>query len=266
MKLFILTAFFYIAVATAHPTHEHKDNVAHYLGNEAVLVESGEHKVLFDPFFHNGFGIYQKVPHNIRQAIFKGEIPYNNVNMIVISHAHEDHFSADDVARYMTLHPTVKLVAPQQAINLLSSDHVSAMKERIYAIELAFNSSPWQKQIEGVHVEAVRIPHAGWPGRADVENLVFRLSFANTATVIHMGDADPQIEHYQAYQSHWNKRDTQIGFPPYWFLEGAEGRYILEKTLRVKQAVGVHVPIKVPLKLQQTELDYFSKPGEKREF
>jgi hypothetical protein len=53
----------------------------------------------------------------------------------------------------------------------------------------------------------VRIPHAGWPGRADIENLVFRVTLksqSESVTVMHMGDADDN--HYLPYKSHWQKR------------------------------------------------------------
>ena len=41
--------------------HE-KHATATYLANEAVLILVAEHKVLFDPFFHNDYGTYQLVP------------------------------------------------------------------------------------------------------------------------------------------------------------------------------------------------------------
>jgi len=271
VKFWLFVFLFLCLSANAHPPSnkiQHSTaNTAHYLGNEAVLIDGHSHKVLFDPFFHNGFGIYQKVPQTIRQAIFNGNVPYNNVDLIVISHAHEDHFSASDVVRYMQLHEKVQLIAPKQAVDKLTEITKSAdVTDRVHSVHLAFNDAPWESIVSGIRVEAVRIPHAGWPGRADVENLVFRITVDNKANVIHMGDADPQIEHYQVYQSHWDKRTTQLGFPPYWFLDSAEGRYILDKTMKIEQAVGIHVPIKVPFKLEQSGRDYFSKPGEKRTF
>lgn len=46
-----------------------------YLGNEAVLVEHNNRKILFDPFFQNGFNTYPRGPQTIRQSLFKGEPP-----------------------------------------------------------------------------------------------------------------------------------------------------------------------------------------------
>jgi hypothetical protein len=251
----------------AHETgHEHK-NTAHYLGNEAVLIVSGKNKVLFDPFFHKDFGFYQRVPKPLRQKVFNGQPPYDNVSLIVISHAHEDHFSAIDVLRYLTLYSNVELVAPKQAIDqLLQLDDASSVEERLHSIELAFGDAPVSLIVQNMQIEAVRIPHAGWPGRAEVENLVYRVSLRDSGTVMHLGDADAQLEHYRPYATHWDKKPTELGFPPYWFLQGAEGRYILKDTLNIKRPIGVHVPMRVPELLIQSGEDYFSKPSETRTF
>ena len=55
---------------------------------------------------------------------------------------------------------------------------------------------PWDGIIEfgPLLVEAVRIPHSGWPDhRADVENIVFRVTLDKETTVMHFGDADVDL-------------------------------------------------------------------------
>ena len=69
-------------------------------------------------------------------------------------------------------------------------------------------------------IDAVRIPHAGWPSRADIENLVFRVPLKNqgtSVTVMHLGDADPDADHYLQYKDHWQQRVSDTALPPYWF-------------------------------------------------
>lgn len=242
-------------------------NTAHYLGNEAVLIISDEQKVLFDPFFHKDFGFYQKVPPAFRKAIFKGEAPYDNIDVIVISHAHDDHFSATDVLRYLQSKKEVQLVAPQQAIDaLLALDTSEGVEGRFHPVQLDFGQQPTALSVANVDIEAVRIPHAGWPGRAEVQNMVYRLTFENGATVMHMGDADPDTDHYLPFNAFWDLKPTNIGFPPYWFLQSAEGNYILKDVIDVEHSVGVHVPVKVPNLLIKSGEDFFSSPGETRHF
>jgi hypothetical protein len=81
---------------------------------------------------------------------------------------------------------------------------------------------------------------------------------------MHMGDADPDDYHYLPYKAFWQKKSTDINFPPYWFLYSAEGRDILDNIIGAKANVGVHVPMEVPRQLIQSGRNYFSKPGENK--
>lgn len=244
------------------------DASATYVANEAVLVINGDKKVLFDPFFHKAFGIYQLVPQSTKQAIFAGKTPFDNITAIVISHAHADHFAADDVLRYLKDYPNTKLVGPSQAINELRAlKGAQLVEDQLKGIHLGFNDAPKSVEVAGLLIEAVRIPHAGWPNRADIENMVFRVTLQDPKlplTVMHMGDADPDYDHYLPYKEHWQARKTHTNFPPYWFYYSLEGKDIIDSLLNTQHSIGVHVPVKVPKELIDTGEDFFSKPGESR--
>jgi len=239
-----------------------------YVANEAVLITNGDKKVLFDPFFHTAFGIYQLVPEYTQQAIFSGTSPFDNLTAIVISHAHGDHFAADDVLKYLLKYPNTQLIAPQQAVTELSVlSGANQILPQVTSVKLAFNQTPKSLEVEGLVIDAVRIPHAGWPGRADIENLVFRVTLksqSESVTVMHMGDADADDNHYLPYKSHWQKRISDTVLTPYWFYLSAEGRDILTDILNVKKSIGIHVPIKTPRQLKSSGEDYFTQPGEIR--
>ncbi|WP_286232522.1 MBL fold metallo-hydrolase [Thalassotalea sediminis] len=234
-----------------------------YLGNEALLINASGQKILFDPFFSHDFGIYQLVPAPITQAILTNKAPFDDIDAIFISHAHRDHFSAEQVAKYLAMYPGVRLFASQQAISQINavklySDDI--LPKQLHAIALNFGSKPWQKTWQNFVIDAVRIPHAGWPARADVENFVFRVTFSNGDSVMHMGDADPDDQHYIPYMSHWAKTRVDVNFPPYWFFMSAEGRDILFEILNADKHIGIHVPKKVPRQLNKQTKDYFSIP------
>lgn len=235
-----------------------------YLGNEALFIKVDETKVLFDPFFHDNIRIYQLVPDFLKNKITKGIAPFNNINAIFISHAHRDHFDVNEVVQYLLTFPQTKLVAPQQAIDTINT-HVTKIKaaisqNRLIAVKLGFGDQPWQFQLENLTIDAVRIPHAGWPSRAEVENIVFRVTLNDSSTIMHMGDADPDDDHYLPYKFFWQKKITDINFPPYWFLYSAEGRDILDNIIGAKENIGIHVPMEVPKQLTQSGRSYFSTP------
>jgi ribonuclease BN (tRNA processing enzyme) len=256
----------------SHELNNHKTSLDHdisqatYLGNEGVMVKSGNITILFDPFFHNSYGNYTLVPSEIRDAIFNNKAPYDKVNALFISHAHGDHFDKNDVLTYLLTHAKVKLIAPKQAVDLLRTlKGFENIKNQITSIELEKGSPPKKLSIDGIQIEAVRIPHAGWPSRAEVENIVFRVMLNDSIVVMHMGDADPNQSHFNEQSQFWPKKTTNTAFPPYWFSLSKSGKLILEDTINAKDFIGVHVPTNVPKGLVLSKDDYFSKPGESRD-
>lgn len=239
-----------------------------YVANEAVLITHGDKKVLFDPFFHQVFGTYQLVPEETKKAIFGAAPPFDNLTAIVISHAHGDHFAADEVLKYMLRYPTVQLIAPEQAVTeLMLLAGASQILPQVTSVKLEFEQDPKTFEVAGLIFEAVRIPHAGWPSRAEVENLVFRVTLKNqsaSVTVIHLGDADPDDNHFLPYKNHWQKQVSDTALPPYWFYFSAEGNDILTEIINANKSIGIHVPVDIPNRLKSSSVDYFSKPGETR--
>lgn len=260
-----LTNVFSLSAFAHDDKHSSREASATYLGNEGILISAVAGKVLFDPFFHNVYGSYQLVPEDIRQAIFAGAAPYDNIDVIVISHAHGDHFSAEDSLAYLQKNKATKLVAPKQAVDLVKvlegSDEVSS---QLIGVELAVGDDPQALTLGAIEIESVRIPHAGWPSRKDVSNLVHRVSFRGELSVIHMGDADPNDIHFKPYKDYWEKRPSNLAFPPYWFFTSKQGVMILNDRIKAEKSVGVHVPIDVPSDLKNSGGDYFSIPGEHR--
>lgn len=261
-------------MAHAHPAGDAHDATATYIANEGVLVVDGEMKILFDPLFHESIGRYLTPSEEQRAAILAGKAPYDGVDVMFVSHAHSDHFAADDANAWMKKNRKARLVAPQQAVDAMREDAGwrETFSERMIPIGLAFGDEAFQIAMslpDGLlQADAVRIPHAGWPGRADIQNIVYRVSLSAHATVMHMGDADPNDDHYAPYDDVWAARRTDLAFPPYWFFASAETHAILKERLNVATSVGVHVPARTPPGLEAAKrrhgIDFFSEPGETR--
>lgn len=244
------------------------ETTAHYLANEAIFIKGADTKIMFDPFFVTGFGTYTELPAEIKAMIMKGTSPFDGMKAVFVSHAHGDHFSAPDMITYMTLHETVHLIAPQQAVDMMREDPTWAegLASRITPLSLEYGDAPVDLKIGSLKASAVRIAHAGWPApnRARVENILFRVQISDGVTVMHMGDADPNPVHYEPYETHWKALRTNTAFPPYWMLTSSNGLEIMED-LNVQNRIGIHVPITIPFELRASGEDYFSNIGEMRQ-
>ena len=113
--LFLLVFSFLNAVILASA---HEPAKAHYIANEGVLVTAGDTKIMFDPLPLSGFGVYMDVPDQVRGDMMAGMPPYDGVDVIFVSHAHRDHFSASEMIAYMHSNPDTHIVVPQQALDM----------------------------------------------------------------------------------------------------------------------------------------------------
>ncbi len=249
------------------------DAEARYIANMGVMIEHGATRVLFDPLFKNDFDTYDPVPPGIEASLLAGEEPWDGIDAVFVSHYHGDHFDPQTMLSLLRAQPAIRLFAPEQAalaIRELVDEQEDEVLERIEGLALANGEPAVDIEIDSLFIEAIRVPHAGWPNRhAHVENLVFRGTLDNSATVMHLGDADTVDEHYAVQAGHWEERHTHFAMPPYWFFLSGDGRRILETRIRADHAIGMHVPTEVPddASARPPELqdaDLFTRPGETR--
>lgn len=249
----------------------HDPASARYLGNEGVLIARGETKILFDAFYSDGYSDYTLVPEAISNALLDDAPPYDGINAVFVSHAHGDHFSPAPLIAYLRANAGVQLFAPQQveaALRANLGDGDGAILARIRAVALAPGAPPRRFVIDGLAVEAYAVPHTGGARTAGVENIAFRVTLDDATTVMHFGDADPADSHFVPYQADFAARTTDLALPPYWFLKDPEGRLVLERRIRPRHVIGVHVPARAAEDPEGWKRehggDLFTTPGETR--
>ena len=247
---------------------------ATYLANEGVLIARGETKILFDPLFDNAFGQYQLLPRDMEKKLLAGDAPFDGVDAVFVSHAHGDHFSSALMLAYLRAQTGVTLYAPMQAVTALrrdSEDGDSGIFDRVIGLAIEVGDPAVEFEQNGISINAVRIPHSGWPNRmTDIENLAFRVTLDEELTVVHLGDADPSLDHFRRQSDYWRRRQTDLALPPYWFFLSDEGEAVLADEIRPGLAVGVHVPEQMPddpadRPAEVQGYDLFTEPGEYRE-
>lgn len=249
------------------------DATAHYMANEGLMVVHDDTKIVFDPLFRNDYGQYLLLPPEMEAALFAGEPPFDGIDAVFVSHYHGDHFSPEDMLRLLKEQQGIQLYAPTQAVvamRTVASAGEQQVFERVNAVSLEYKDAPVTLEMDKMIVEAVRIPHSGWPtGRVDVENIVWRVTMNDATTVLHLGDADPNDVHFANDAAYWNRNQPHVAFPPYWFFSSASGRRILQQRIRAVRNVGIHVPVQIPADplRRPNELrsaDLFTTPGETR--
>lgn len=245
-----------------------------YLANEGVMVSYNDSKILFDPLFDNDYGRYQMLTDAMRDAIIAGRAPYDEIDAVFVSHYHGDHFSARYVLDMLLLNDEVRLYAPAQAvaaIREISTADDERVFSRVTGLDLEHGDEPVSIDSGDLTIEAVFIPHSGWPSaRTDVQNIAFRITISNISTTVHLGDADARDVHFASDEAFWEETPADLALPPYWFFTSDQGPEIIEDRIGATAAIGIHVPeeLRDPAKRPEKLLfeDIFTSPGEGRTF
>ena len=88
-----------------------------FIGNTGYLLHTGSKKILFDAPFVRGreWGIIMPSSET-RDAITKARPPFDNLDLILISHNHADHFDTGRLTNCLAVNPGAALIAPPDVL------------------------------------------------------------------------------------------------------------------------------------------------------
>ncbi len=221
-----------------------------YVANEGILIKSGSTKVLLDAIHRRYKTEYAFTPDAILEKIEAARFPYGDINLILVSHNHRDHFDPDSVAMSLVNNPKTMLVSSGQVI-----EEVLAAKKALDAT-MKPSENDFGKQLvtikyglknvesyelNGVKIRFLSFLHANskLPAYKDIQNFGHLIEIGGKK-ILHIGDADMFAENFASF----NLKDENLDvvLVPYWFVLSKEGRDILRNQLKAKTIVAVHVP------------------------
>ncbi|MBN2523071.1 MAG: MBL fold metallo-hydrolase [Bacteroidales bacterium] len=161
-----------------------------YVANCGFLIESGTKKILVDALFKEGYNRYEIPDSGTRILLTSNKEPFNNIDLILITHSHADHFDPEMVIRCMVNNPDAKLLCPEQVLDIIGKDPAGYEKIRSRITECTPDTFTTEKiEIDGIEVTACRLAH-GYQNKSDIQNIAYLIRI-NKIKVFHTGDADP---------------------------------------------------------------------------
>jgi len=156
-----------------------------YIANEGFLIEAAGKKVLIDSLFENGFGLFAQPSAALQEQMAQARSLFSKVDLILVSHRHEDHFSAKLVAECLRNNPGCRLIADRQAVDLLRKiEGFSRIQNQVRELTLP----PGRQEhltVNGIDVTAIGLVHI--PMYRDGRNVNEGLS--NTGFLVDFGPA-----------------------------------------------------------------------------
>ena len=131
-----------------------------YLANCGYLYESGQSKVLIDPF-GTEFGDFFYLPSNeTKENIVKGNVPFENIDILLITHIHGDHFNAQWAESFLLNHSKTKMICPSQVYQQMkdSCNNFAKIASQIISPDLSIYEST-KIRINGISLTVIRMQH-----------------------------------------------------------------------------------------------------------
>jgi L-ascorbate metabolism protein UlaG (beta-lactamase superfamily) len=177
-----------------------------YLANEGVILEGPRGRVLIDALFGDGLPQYAIVPPASRDSLERAVGHYGGPAVVLVTHAHRDHFDSAAVARYRRHNPAAVVVGPP-----------------------APGAAPAPPVDLGwVRIRPLAIPHG--PTSRPVGHAAYLVTLGGT-TALHLGDTQSDPATWRA--AGVPETGVDLALVPYWYaLE--EGR--LEAAMAVLRA------------------------------
>jgi len=221
-----------------------------YTGNSGFLIQAGGRKILVDALF-DGFPGGYTVPASVREPMLAGRAPYDDVDLILVTHRHGDHFSATMARSALAADPRAVLVGPAEAVS-----GVADAGARARALDPAEGRRAGV-EVNGIRVEAMRLSHGTPPaGQNGIVNLGYLITVGGVK-FLHTGDIDVNsipLSYLQALGLPDERLD--VAFVPHFLLSTPVPIPFVENGLRPRYVVASHLQYTPPLDEGQIRRNY----------
>lgn len=208
-----------LSVAAPCPTAAAQSGPAvEYLANEGVLVTGGDIAVVIDGLFGEGLPEYPVVPAAMRDSLEGGIGRFGDIDLVLVTHRHDDHFDPAAVTRHLDANPETVLVAPGDVVAAFPPDRLERYGERVQALDLPPGSHV-RLDMGGFAVEALGLAHA------EIGHVGYRIELPGL-TVLHLGDSEPAPGDLAAFLE--GRPGPGVALVPYWVLIGSGGPAVVE--------------------------------------
>jgi L-ascorbate metabolism protein UlaG (beta-lactamase superfamily) len=214
-----------------------------YIANEGVLVAAGQTQVLIDGLHRQYRPSYPFLPEPYREQIETAQTPFHEIDVILVSHLHLDHFHPESVVRHLRHNLQATLVSSEQVVREMQKlPDYAGIQSRVTTMTPALKQKS-ATAVGGVHVELLGVGH-GTGRHETVQNLGHVITLGGKK-VLHIGDASTEdATIFDAFDLDEAKID--LAFLPVWFLTSAEGAAIVRQHIKPTHIVAVHMPADGP--------------------
>lgn len=250
MNRIVFISLFFLSFVVAAEANDALEVV--YIANEGFMLESGGDKVLIDALFgKEDLGFCDVPPRALLKKLLAAAPPFDDVDLIVVSHDHLDHFDAEMAAEYLKNNAQCELIGTEQVeASLKKCKDYESLKGRIHGVTPAAESIQ-KMTVNEIEVSVLRLKHCTYcetdketgekiDRHRNMQNIGVIIQLGNNK-IFHIGDSGmDNVEEYKAYNLIREEIDIallgSIFWPPFSIRTD-----LVNKAIQPKQIVAMHL-------------------------
>jgi L-ascorbate metabolism protein UlaG (beta-lactamase superfamily) len=225
-----------------------------YIANDGFLIKASNKKILIDALFGKFESDWCYVPTGeIIEKMETGTEPFDQIDVILISHSHIDHFNAEIVLNHLESNEAGILICPRQVMQELEKDkRYEKLSARVKEITPAYEIGCQSVDVKGMEIKVWRLAHSSYYIESEetrqkynkhenVQNLGFTIEIDHKK-IFHGGDwaYDDAGRNTNPLEEEKNYL-AFLGIGAYLRLYGPDGR-IIDESKKPENIVLMHIP------------------------
>ncbi len=209
-----------------------------YVSNAGVLLTFNKKKVLVDGLCNSVVPIFKNPPLEIQTQIIRGISPYKNIDLILFTHHHPDHFDPQSTVNFLKHHPNTVVIANQDAISEICRLHSGWANSQLIQANTLMGLNENLHEVDGVKIWAISLLHEGDEYKY-VENFAYLIEVGGKK-ILHVGDAKPISDNY--INLNLIEKNIDLLIVPFPYVGLSSARQVIEKYINPQKIAAVHLP------------------------
>lgn len=210
-----------------------------YISNAGVMLECNNRKIIIDGFSSSLLPIFKSPTYQIKELMTLGVHPFENIEALLFTHNHPDHFDADMTVSYLSHNKATVVLAPQEILVDIERKLPNLERKKLIGIKNSHNSKE-AISLTGINIQTASMLHEG-KEHNHVQNTVYLVEMEGKK-VLHVGDAKPYEDNY--VNMNFVKENIDLLIVPFPYIALPSARNLIEQYIRPKKIAVVHLPYK----------------------
>jgi L-ascorbate metabolism protein UlaG (beta-lactamase superfamily) len=215
-----------------------------FINNAGFLITVGDKKILIDALYHTDNPMIDP-PQEMLQRAVNAKPPFDQIDLVIATHNHPDHFSADLVRSHLRNNQQAVFVSSPQAVRKVKQGG-DDFDERLIAVNLEPGESS-HLSVNGIELDCLYVTH----GDASILNIGVVMTVGDY-TFFHSGDmnVDSTLEEAVSLTDLLGyglpEKEIDLAILPISVFSLDEGVTLIEDGIKARYVSPMHYPYQYP--------------------